>query len=237
MNELLYVAILSLASIVEMFILTKLMGYRQMSELSMFDYIVGITIGSIAAEMATSLDKNYMQPVVAMIVYAVASVALSLIADKSLFLRRFIVGKPLILFHHDTLYKKNMRKAKLDLSELLGQCRVNGYFDLNQIEIILLEPNGKISILPKATERPATPKDLSMTPKQEALCANLVVDGKLLPKNLKHSGKDEIWLERQLHALGYKSYKDVFLATCDGDGALKVYPMDNTEQGQHDILT
>lgn len=237
MNDIIYIILLSLGSILEMFILTKLMGYRQMSEMSMFDYIVGITIGSIAAEMATSLDNNFAQPMTAMLVYSIVSILLSMIADKSVHLRRFIVGKPLILFHHDMLYKENMRKAKLDISELLGQCRINGYFNLTQIEIIILEPNGKLSILPKASERPATPKDLTLSPRQDSLCANLIIDGKLMPDNLKRSGKDEVWLKRRLHALGYKSYKDVFLATCDSYGTLKAYPISNPAKGQQDILS
>ena len=237
MNDIIYVLLLSLGSILEMFVLTKLMGYRQMSELSMFDYIVGITIGSIAAEMATSLDKNFLQPITAMLVYALVSILLSKLSDCSVHLRRYIVGKPLILFHNDMLYKDNMKKAKLDISELLGQCRINGYFNLTQVEIILLEPNGKLSILPKASERPATPKDLTLSPKQESLCANLIIDGKLMPENLKRSGKDEIWLKRRLHALGYHSYKDVFLATCDSYGTLKAYPVRNPAKGQEDVLS
>lgn len=237
MNDILYVTVLSLGSILEMFLLTKLMGYRQMSELSMFDYIVGITIGSIAAEMATSLDKDFLQPLTAMLIYAIVSILLSKLTDYSVHLRRFIVGKPLILFHHDILYKENMKKAKIDISELLGQCRINGFFNLTQVEIIILEPNGKLSILPKASERPATPKDLTLSPKQESLCANLIIDGKLMPDNLKRSGKDEIWLKRRLHALGYKSYREVFLATCDSYGTLKAYPIHNSEKGQQDVLS
>lgn len=73
MSEILYIIALSLGSIIAIFILTKLMGYRQMSQMSMFDYVNGITIGSIAAEMATSLEENFMQPLVAMIVYALAA--------------------------------------------------------------------------------------------------------------------------------------------------------------------
>lgn len=237
MKDLLYIVYLSLGSITEMYFLTKLMGYRQMSEMSMFDYIVGITIGSIAAEMATSLDKNFMQPVVAMLVYALVSIVLSLISNKSLFLRRFIIGKPLVLYHNNVLYRENMKKAKFDLSELLGQCRISGYFDLNEVETIILEMNGKLSILPKSQHRPVTPEDLQLKTDTASLCANLILDGKLLKDNLKQSGKDEIWLIRQLHALGYKSYKDVLLATCDLNGSLSVYPMKVSSKGQHDVLT
>ena len=127
--EILYVIALSLGSIVAIFILTKLMGYRQMSQMSMFDYINGITIGSIAAEMATSLEENFVQPLVAMIVYAMSALMLSWIGSKSIRARRVIEGKPLVLMDHGKLYRENLKKAKIDVTEFLVQCRVNGYFD------------------------------------------------------------------------------------------------------------
>ena len=128
------VILLSLGSLIALFILTKLMGYRQMSEMSMFDYINGITIGSIAAEMATSLEKNWWLPLTAMIVYALAAIVLSYISVKSMAARRVISGKPLILMDHDTIYEKNLLKGKIDLSEMLLQCRVNGYFNLSDLQ-------------------------------------------------------------------------------------------------------
>lgn len=99
MNEVLYIIALSLGSVVTIFILTKLMGYREISQMSTFDYINSITIGSIAAEMATSLENNFTQPLVAMIVYALAALTLSWISLKSLRARRVIEGTPLVLLN------------------------------------------------------------------------------------------------------------------------------------------
>lgn len=131
MKEICYIIALSLGSIVTIFILAKLMGYRQMSQMSMFDYINGITIGSIAAEMATSLEENFVQPLTAMIVYALAAILLSWIGSKFIKARRVIEGAPLILLNHGELYKENLKKAKIDVTEFLVQCRVNGYFDVS----------------------------------------------------------------------------------------------------------
>ena len=104
MKETAYIVVLSLGSIVTIFILTKLMGYRQMSQMSMFDYINGITIGSIAAEMATSLEESFVQPLTAMIVYALTAIFLSWLGSKFIKARRLIEGKPLILMDHGELY-------------------------------------------------------------------------------------------------------------------------------------
>ena len=112
--DILNVILLSLFSLIALFILTKLMGYRQMSEMSMFDYINGITIGSIAADMATSLEKGWWLPLTAMVVYALAAIVISYISVKSMAARRVLSGKPLILMDHDTIYEKNLLKGKKD---------------------------------------------------------------------------------------------------------------------------
>ena len=139
--DLLKIVFLSLGSIIVLFILTKLMGNREMSQLSMFDYIIGITIGSIAAEMSTALENDFMQPVVAMAVYAIVSIIISILSYKSIKIRRIISGNSLILFDNNELYRNNLKKAKLDLNEFLMQCRTAGYFSLSDIQTAILEPN------------------------------------------------------------------------------------------------
>lgn len=223
MQEILYIIALSLGSLIALFILTKLMGYRQMSQMSMFDYINGITIGSIAAEMATSLEENFAQPLTAMIVYALAALFLSWLGTKSIRARKLIEGKPVILLNKGTLYEKNLKKAKLDISEFLVQCRINGYFDLSNLETAILEGNGKISFLPKAANRPMTPNDLQLAPKQDYMVANIIIDGKVMIKNLQHTGNDMKWLNNQLKGKGAKRIEDILLATCDKENTVTVY--------------
>ncbi len=213
--QVLYIIVLSIASIVELFILCKLMGYRQLSQLSMFDYVNGITIGNIAAEMATSLDDSFVEPMTAMIVYALAALLLSWWSSKSIRARRIISGRPTVLLNNGQLFEKNFRKAKIDLNEFLAQCRINGYFDIFQLESAILEENGHISFLPKSGNRPLTPSDMQLTPDRDTLVANIIIDGHIMPKNLKASGKDEKWLNNQLQIYGISDIKDVFLATCD----------------------
>lgn len=223
MTEILYIIALSLGSIIAIFILTKLMGYRQMSQMSMFDYIIGITIGSIAAEMATSLEENFVQPLTAMIVYALAAVALAWVTSKSIKARRVIEGAPLVLLNSGELYRHNLKKAKLDVTEFQAQCRVNGYFDLSKLETAILEGNGKISFLPKAGDRPLTPSDMQLTPAQDYMVANVILDGKIMEENLRHTGNDEKWLNGQIKAHGAKQIEDVLLATCDISNKVTVY--------------
>ncbi|MFQ9389820.1 MAG: DUF421 domain-containing protein [Coprococcus sp.] len=234
--DILNVILLSLFSLIALFILTKLMGYRQMSEMSMFDYINGITIGSIAAEMATSLEKDWWLPLTAMVVYALAAIVLSYISVKSMAARRVISGKPLILMDHDTIYEKNLLKGKIDLSEMLLQCRVNGYFNLSDLQTIILEPNGRTEFLSQnPTNVPSFPEDMSMTPEQEFLVANVIIDGHIMEKNLQHAGKDIQWLNKQMHTQNISNLREVLLATCDMHNQVTFYQKTHQEMTR-DIL-
>lgn len=226
--EILKIVILSFSSAIILFILTKLMGNKEMSQLSMFDYIIGITIGSIAAEMSTSLENNFSQPLVAMIIYAIIAIFLSVCSNKSLKFRRLIYGNTLVLFDNGELFKNNLKKAKMDINEFLTQCRTNGYFNLNDIETAILESNGKISFLPKAEKRPANPSDLNITPNLEKPAVNVILDGAVLKENLNYLNLDELWLQKQIVSQGYENFNDIFLAIVDNNSNLSIYPQNNS---------
>ena len=226
--DLLRVVVTSLVSLAALFLLTKLMGNKQVSQMNLFDYIVGITIGSIAAEMATELDTPE-NSLVAMAVYAVVAVGISLLTNKSLAARRVMTGKPLVLMDGGTIYRENLKKAKMDLSEFLMYCRIGGFFDLNQIQTALLEHNGTVTFLPVELQRPATPADFSMQPTQTMLQTPVILDGEVLPGNLQRVGKDVTWLMRQLEKQGCKEPESVLLALADGN-LLTVYPVESKKR-------
>lgn len=221
--DLLNVALASVGSIITLFLLTKLIGNRQMSELNMFDYINGITIGSIAAEMATSLESDFLKPLLAMVIYAVITFLISILTNKSVRLRRILNGKTLMLYKNNKLYYKNFKKARIDINEFLSQLRINGYFNLNDVESVFLEENGKISILPRSEARPIIPKDVALFPEKEEPLITLILDGKVLSGNLKFSGNDITWLKKQLKEQGINKISDVFLAVCDSSNKLTGY--------------
>lgn len=233
--DLLKIVWLSLGSLLTLFILTKLMGNKEMSQLSMFDYIIGITIGSIAAEMSTALESDFMQPLLAMIIYALASIIISFVSYKSLKLNRFLTGSSLILLDNGEIYRKNLKKAKLDITEFLMQCRTSGYFNLNDIQTAILEPNGKISFLPKAEKRPMNPSDMNISVPVDKVVVNVVLDGIVLKENLYHTGNDELWLEKQLVSQRIQNVNDIYLATCDCNNNLSIYLKKDLEN-KHDFF-
>lgn len=229
----------SILSICVLFLSVKIIGNRQMSELNMFDYINGITIGSIAAEIATSLENNLLKPLVSMVVYTFFVYIISVITAKSIRMRRFFNGESLPLLVNGKLLPKSFQKAKVDLNEFLNQCRVQGYFNPDDIAFAYLEQNGKISILPKATARPATVKDVDMllSKKPDRKAADifpaetpyysLIADGHILHKNLQMLGRDDQWLLRELAKKDVGNYKDVFFACCNGQGNFLVFKKNN----------
>lgn len=214
----------ALLSIAVMFLLTKLMGTKQVSQMTMFDYITGITVGSIAAELATELEEP-VKPLTAMVVYGLVAVLISIATCKSIKLRSWITGKPLVLLENGVIYRRNLKKAKLDLSEFLTYCRIGGWFDLSQLQTAVLEHNGSVSFLPKEKDRPATPTDLDLSPKQSNLQTPFVMDGQLLRDNIHQAGKEESWVQQSLLRQGYQNEREVFLAVWDGNDKLTVFPM------------
>lgn len=216
------VILTSLLSVISLFLIAKIMGHKQVAQLDFFDYINGITIGSIAAELATDLETPW-RPLIAMLIYGVVAVGLSLIANKFPKVRKYVNGSPTILMNNGKIYRENMKKAKLDLSEFLTMCREQGYFDLNDIQTAIFEYNGKLTILPNSANRPVTPADMELHPEPDQINTEIIMDGRIMGENLKRMGLDLKWLEKQIRAQGYHDAKEIFLGLCDNNNQLSLF--------------
>ena len=208
--EIIKVILSSLLSVAALFIITKMMGHKQVAQLDFFDYVCGITVGSIGAELATELESPE-KPLIAIVIYGLASIILNLLAHKIPRTRKYINGTPTILLNDGKLYRSNIKKAKLDLSEFMLLCREQGYFDIEEIQTAVFEHNGRLSILPKSDKRPATPEDMNIAVKPEHIGVELIMDGRIMGENLARIGLDKAWLEKELKKQGYNGAKAVFL--------------------------
>ncbi len=217
-----YIIILSFVSLAVLFIITKIMGFRQISEMSFFDYVIGITIGSIAAEMATNIDLEWWKGILAMVVYGVVGVLISVLAQKSVKARKFISGKPIIIIERGKISKRGMRKARVELDDLLTSARVNGYFNLSDIDYAIMETTGKISFQPVAQKRQLNPKDFNFAPEREGLYINVIMDGHIIDDNLSVAGVTKRELDNMLKAKGDK-LENIFLGTIDINKQLTTY--------------
>lgn len=220
--EFLYIIILSVVSLVVLFIITKVIGFRQISEMSFFDYVIGITIGSIAAEMSTNLDLEWWKGITAMAVYGIIGVVLSILSQKSIIARKIISGKPIILIEKGKISKKNMKKARIELDDLLSSARGNGYFNLSDIDYAIMETTGKISFQPVGQKRNLNPKDFNFAPQNEGLYINIIMDGNIIEDNLSVAGITKKELGNMLKARGEK-IEDIILGTIDSNKQLSIF--------------
>ncbi|WP_290772866.1 DUF421 domain-containing protein [Anaerofustis sp.] len=204
----------TILSFVVIFILAKITGPRQITQLTFSDYIAGITIGSIAAEMAIDTNLTWYIPVLAMSIYTIITLLINITTEKSILGRKLLTGIPTIFIYKGEIIEDNLLKHKYDINDLLTQLRIKGYFDLSNIEYAILETTGDISIMPKESYRPTVLKDLTIPTTQSGLCANIVLDGNILEANLKNMNKDKKWLLKEISDRGYK-LQNILLMTLD----------------------
>ncbi len=202
----------SVISLIVLFFITKLIGKKQVSELSLFDYVIGISIGNFTAEMVMNIDNQYINGIIAMITFGLVSYLVSYITMKSIVLRRFLIGVPTIIIEDGKISTESLKKTKIDINDLLEQCRGAGYFDISEISYAIMEANGKISFLPKIDYQVPNLVDLNIKKEKESLASNIIIDGKLMTKNLKNSNKSIDWLNKELKKKGYSNYNNILLA-------------------------
>lgn len=220
--EIFKVILTSLFSLTALFVMTKIMGNKQMSQITMFDYIIGISIGSIAAEMATELERP-ARPLAAMLCYAISALTISIITEKSPAIRRFIFGKTAILMKSGKMFRKNFKTNHIDLNDFLMQGRAAGYFDISEIDTAVLEPNGVISFMPFSAKRPVNSSDIKIVPQSDEYFYNIILDGAVQERQIKAANIDKKTLLRELECQGIKSVSDVFLGVATKSGKIKLY--------------
>lgn len=210
-------------SALTLFLLAKAMGRKQIGELNTFDYIIGITIGSIASEMTVNSDVSLINCIVAMAVLSLIGILISYGTTKSMFLRRFFTGCPIILIENGKIIEKGLNKARFDINDLLQECRINGYFDISEIAYAVMEANGRISFLLKSKYTPVTLSDMKIKASKKGLCVNLIIDGNIMMEHLKNINRDSAWLLTRLENMGYSDYSNILLASCDTKEQITVY--------------
>lgn len=228
-KEILEVSYRAIISLVTLFLITKLLGKKQVSQLSLFDYVIGISIGNFAAEVTINLEAEWINGVVAVLIFGLVAYFVSIITMKSIVARRFFMGSPTIVIQNGKIIKESLKRVKLDINDLLEECRNNNVFDLNQINYALMEANGKLSILLKPEYLPLTPKDMKINPEKNGLVANIIIDKKIMQENLKQMNKDDKWLLKELKTKKVK-LEDILLCTMDINDKLTIYKQKENEE-------
>ncbi|HEX9026508.1 MAG TPA: DUF421 domain-containing protein [Clostridium sp.] len=212
--------ILFFRSVVTYFILvlfTRIMGRKQISQLTYFDYVVGITIGSIAS--VASLDKqvNMYEGIFCIMVWSILTILISEITLKNIKLRLLVNSEPLLIIDKGKVIYKNMKKARYNIGDLLMQLRVKDIFYITDVEIAILEPDGKLSVLKKSEHTTLTIEDMNIKKPKTGMMVDIILDGNILSSHLQQIQKDENWVITQLKARNIDNIKDVVFAGIQAD--------------------
>ncbi|MHC1723953.1 MAG: DUF421 domain-containing protein [Aminipila sp.] len=222
MNEALVELVRAIIAFFTLLIFTRLLGKQQLSQLTFFDYVLGITVGSIAASMTTDLTSMAWPHWVGLVTWIVCVLILQVITMKWRYASKYIDGEPTIVIMNGKIMDKAMKKMRYRICDLTVQLREQGAFDISQIEYAILETSGQLSVLKKSIYQPVTPKDLNIMSSYSGINTELIYDGVLIEQNLIQSKHDRAWLDNQLKALGIKNISEVFFATIDTNDNLYV---------------
>lgn len=222
MNEGLVVIVRAIISFFSLLIFAKILGKEQISQLTFFDYILGITIGSIASEATIDLSSRAWPHFIGLLSWAVLAYLMQFISLKWRYAAKVIEGEPVIVIMKGKIMDKVLKKMKFRISDVLVLLRNQGIFDLNEVDYAILEPNGSLSVLKKPEYLPLTPKDMSIEVKPTGISTELVYDGKIIEQNLRQMNKDKKWLINQLKKHGIKDVSEAFLVTLNDAGSLYV---------------
>ncbi len=221
-NDLVDVAVRSVVAVISLFLLARLMGKKQISQLNFFDYVVGISIGSIAASMSCDDTISYTHGLAAMAIWAAFPIIISFLSLKSLRARKLIEGKPSVLIQNGHIMERNLAKEKYNLHDLLEELRIQGVFNVADVEFAILETSGKVSTQLKSQKQPLTAEDLQIPTNYQGLSVNLIIDGKILSDMLEKVNLNEAWLYSELSKRNINSAERVLLASLDTEGKLYI---------------
>lgn len=222
MNEAFVEMVRALMAFFTLLIFTRVLGKQQLSQLTFFDYVLGITVGSVAASMTTDLTSRAWPHWVGLVTWIGAVLIIQFVTLKWRYASKYIDGEPTIVIMNGKIMDNAMKKMRYRINDLCEQLRDKGVFDISQVEFAILEPSGNLSVLKKSEYQPVTPKDMNIPTSPSSISTELIYDGVVIEQNLKEMKHNRAWLDKQLKKMGIKDVSEVFFATLDSNGKLYV---------------
>ncbi len=202
-------------------ILTRLIGKKLLAQLTFFDFVVGITIGTITGAFVTMTVRG-IWVMISPVLLTVFTVALGFLNLKSLFFRKIFEGEPVVVIQNGKILERNLGKLRYHLDDLEMQLREQKIFDFGQVEFAVLEPHGKLSVLKKSQYQPITPKDLKLSTSYQGVASEIIKDGDVIEQNLKQNNLSLEWLYQELRKQNIDKISDVVYAALNTDGTLYI---------------
>ena len=221
----------SISSFVFLFVISKLLGKKQITQLEFIDYAVGISLGSIAAEWSFADDRPFYYYAIAMTVFFALAFLVAVVGRKSSFFKRLFKGKPVALIYEGQILFDGLNKSKIDVNDLLSMLREKGYFDPNDVEYAIFETSGRLSVLPKGGQKPVVMEDIDKRKIKKSTLTNiLVADGKISRSGLNEIGKTTDWLLKKLRVKDKRDLNGIILASYDAtNDGVKVHYKNRAE--------
>lgn len=235
MGEVSVVLVRSAITFFNLLILCRILGKTQVSQLTFFEYVSGITLGSLAAELSTNLSLRPWPVFVGLFAWGGFTLLTQLVALKSRWMAKMLDGEPVILVYRGQILEENLRRLRMRESELAELLRSQSVFHFDEVELAVLEPRGTLSVLRTADTQPVTPADLGIPASSRGLGIELVVDGEVMDQNLRRLGVNRTWLMAKLKEQGIRSPAEAFLAVVDADGKLYVDRYTDRVPKSHDL--
>lgn len=202
-------------------IVTRILGKRELGQVSPFDFVVAIMLGELAV---LSIDDSRMPILLGLVpitIITVLHVAIAYVSMKSSFARVVLSGRPTVMIENGRIIEKNLAALHFNVNDLLGSLREKGVFDLNDVEFAIMENTGKLSVLLRSQKRPLTPDDIDVPTVYEGMTKPLIIDGQVQENYLREANLSQQWLEERLRKIGV-GCQDVLLASLDTRGQLYV---------------
>lgn len=219
--DFLEIAVQTVLAFFTILFITRLLGRQQISQLTLYEYINGITFGSIAATLATDLNQQTFQHFMGLILFGILTGMVSLISLKNRPFRKVVDGEPILAIYQGKLLEKNLKKARYSMDELNELLRKKDCFDIGEVNYGILEINGELSIIKKPEKNFVRAEDLSLTPNTEHLSTEVIIGGQIIYDNLQKRGLTGKELFGELKKKGIKRVEEVMYCTIDS--SRKVY--------------
>lgn len=222
LQDISYAFIRSIYTFLLMLVLARFMGRKAISQMTFFDFVVAITIGSIASSLAVGEKNSSYAASTALILLPVLAVITDVLHVKSFHFRKVVESEPVVVIENGQINDKNMRKTRFSTADLTTLLREKNYFNIADIEYAIIEPDGKLSVLPKSNKRPLTPADMNIQTAFTGLTKDVINDGRIMDENLEDGSRNRQWLITELRNQGIKDIAEVFYAGLDTQGNLYV---------------
>lgn len=223
MHTILETSLRTIIGFTVLLVLTRLLGKKLLGQLTFFTYITGIAMGNIAGDMVVHRDIKLIDGVSGLILWTALTFLVEFVSLKSSGARVLLDGEPTIVIKKGVIMQKELAAQRLNMDDLTMLLRNNNIFSIQDVDFAILEPNGRLSVLKKTMLEAVTKKDMQLQPENRIyLPTEIIVDGRVVQKNLKELNLDNEWVVQQISQAGINSVEEVFFAELQSEGSLYI---------------